>query len=148
MALIDYEKYLDGDEWPSESKKAVVDERGFIEPQLVPVVDMPPQYAAAALHKLVKWAQEHGFNPQESEEYETKVRRSMLGKLLRRQALSIHDHVLDDPDPVTPKEMARLMVHHLFDIDDDIEAATAAKYAQQISLRLTSQGFRFYKESA
>lgn len=153
MSLIDYQKYLDGDEWPSESKKAVVDERGYIDPTLVPVIDMPPQYAAAALHKLLRWARSMAMNAKEEADWVHEVRSSMLGRLLTRQTLGIEDFELTGEHgilraPLSNRFVARELCRLIMDIEEDLDPVEAARLSTELALRLSDDGLTVYKETA
>ncbi len=91
--LIDYNAYLDGDDWPSEST-TMAGTGSQIETKWVG--DMPPQYAASALAKLVRWARDSAVTAQEIDQEEHRVRASRLGQLLAARALSIDDFTLTE----------------------------------------------------
>lgn len=83
-----YEGYLDSLLWPSFNSRT-----GEISAVIVDRENMPPQYAAAALAKLVRWARIApggmiAMHPDEdSREYE--VRSSVLGKALAARAVNL-----------------------------------------------------------
>lgn len=91
--LIPYDDYLDGEEWPSESS-TMAGTGSVIETKWVG--DMPPQYAASALNKLVKWARDSAVTAQEIAREEDRVRASRLGQLLAARALSIDDFTITE----------------------------------------------------
>ena len=83
----DYASYLDTALWPASVKSGE---------ELKDTTDMPPQYAAAALAKLVRWARHApegatALLPDEDSR-EDAVRRSMLGTYLVARAANM------DPD--------------------------------------------------
>lgn len=154
MSIIDYNDYLDGDEWPSESAKAVVNEFGQLEPEMKPVIDMPPQYAAAALHKLVRWAKEGALSFEQEDEYERRARGSTLGRLLARRALGIEDFELYQEHgierrPLSAHELSRAIVWRLMHPEDglvDMAPSTAAKLSEGLAMTLIDHGYTVYKE--
>jgi hypothetical protein len=85
-----YENHLDSHVWPGADKFVVVERD-----------EMPPQYAAAALAKLVRWARVHPVGEiatlhgeDEREEY---VRKTRLGAALAARACNLeeeHFHAL------------------------------------------------------
>ncbi len=91
--LIDYNNYLDGELWPSESKTYAGSEA---EISTIWVGDMPPQYAASAMGKLVRWARDSAIAEQEIARAEDRVRASRLGQLLAARALSIDDFTITE----------------------------------------------------
>lgn len=148
--IINYEDYLEGDEWPSESARAVVDETGEIDPALKPVYDMPPQYAASALHKLVRWARDGAYTLEQEESEERRVRSSTLGRLLARKALGIEDFELYSEHGVDQtclgnQQAAKVLVQAIFNVAD-MEAVAAAKLATEVALDLNNSGYLIYPE--
>lgn len=129
----DYEGYLHGTLWPSLDTSAP-SSGGYTEVG----ESMPPQYAAAALCKLVRWAR---FAPRgETARYvdeamrEEFVRRSTLGVALAASATGMtpeHFHaVYGEIGPgadVEPKEL----LHRTVDV---IEASTGMEYLPAIEL--------------
>lgn len=84
MEAVDYGPYLDSDTWPSESKGDVW------------VGDLPPQHAASALAKLMRWAREQPALDEGQEiENEHTVRASRLCQFLEAQATSKRNFVFD-----------------------------------------------------
>lgn len=110
MALIDYDQYLDGEFWPSESGQEYNQQTQSVEPELVAAADMPPQYAVSALHKLVRWAVNGTLDPENEAKEEIRVRNSVLGRCLARRALSIDDFELSSEHGV---ERAPLGAHDI-----------------------------------
>lgn len=148
--IIEYSDYLEGDLWPSESAKAVYDANGTYNPELKPVIDMPPQYAAAALHKLVRWARDGAMSAEEEDEYERKVRSSTLGRLLARKALGIQDFDLYqehgvDRDSLSNVQAAKVICTELFEVAD-LEPVAAARLSMELAVKLSDDGFMIYKE--
>lgn len=156
MPLIDYEAYLDGDQWPSESKRAVVGPGGHVEPDLVPVYDMPPQYAVAALHKLIRWAYDSALSVEHAEQEETRVRGSHLGRLLARKALSIEDFELYaehgvSREPLSPRDIAyELATQMLGQTKGTLSARLAPEeighLASAVASGMTDEGYVVFKE--
>lgn len=147
--IIDYEKYLDGDEWPSESGRAAHDLDGF-HPDMKPVYDMPPQYAAAALHKLVRWARDGAMSAEQEDEYEKRVRSSTLGRLLARKALGIEDFELYqehgiERSPLGNMQAAKVICTELFEVAD-LDPVAAARLSTELAVALNNDGFMIYKE--
>ena len=79
----DYDSYLDGNVWPSLTANDQV-ERKYVD-------DMPPQYAAAALAKLRRWAFSQYATELDCERYWIEVQRKPLARLLAARATSIED---------------------------------------------------------
>lgn len=91
--LIPYDDFLDGEDWPSESKTMSSSGNGY---ETSWVGDMPPQYAASALGKLIKWARDSAVTAQEIARQEDRVRASTLGQRLAARALSIDDFTITE----------------------------------------------------
>lgn len=113
MSVIDYSQYLDGDEWPSESQSTITSVG--MKPMMQPVIDMPPQYAANALHKLVRWSRDGALTLEDEELYERQIRSSNLGRFLARRALGIEDFELYtehgvDRESLSAKQLAYLLL--------------------------------------
>lgn len=87
---INYAMWLPMDVWPSDSQR-----NSLGQPMRVPVWDMPPQQAAAALAKLVRWARGAPAGDLASvaavDDRENVVRDSRLGQCLSARALSLPD---------------------------------------------------------
>lgn len=149
--IIDYTHYLVGDQWPSESGRAQRDPTGHYDPELKPVYDMPPQYAASALHKLVRWARDGSMTLEQEDKMERVVRSSTLGRLLARKALGIEDFELYqehgvDRDALSAHHLARALVKPIM-ATVDLPVADVAKLAEGIALELSNEGFTTYKEA-
>lgn len=148
---IDYTPYLNGDEWPSESMGHQVDTTtGEFTPVLEPVIDMVPQKAVAALHKLIRWAREREITVQGEEEMEQWVRNTTLGRLLARRALRINDFDLYtehgiNRNALSEMDAAKALVHALFDVAD-MDAMAAARLATDLSMAMHKYGYHLYKE--
>lgn len=87
---INYADYLGSQLWPTSSVRNADGGAAHRD-----VVDMPPQYAASALHKLAQWARN---TPQgdlvtinDVDQRELTVRQSRLGQLLAMRACSLHE---------------------------------------------------------
>lgn len=91
--LIPYDDYLDGEMWPSESSTMSGTGPGV---ETKWVGDMPPQYAASALGKVIRWARDSAVTEQEIHRAEDRVRASRLGQLLAARALSIDDFTITE----------------------------------------------------
>ncbi len=148
--MIDYEKYLDGDVWPSESGHAQRDPLGIYEPELKPVYDMPPQYASAALHKLVRWARDGSMTAEGEEREERRVRSSTLGRLLARKALGIDDFELYqehgvDNEALSAHQLARALARPIISTVD-LPISDVARLAEGIAVELSNEGFVTYKK--
>lgn len=150
--IIDYDGYLDGDEWPSESGRPMMDSGGSYQPEMKPVYDMPPQYASAALHKLVRWARDGAMNAEQEDSEERRVRNSTLGRLLARKALGIEDFELYsehgiDREPLGNMQAAKVICTELFEIKDvDLDPVTAAQVSMHLAVALNNDGFLIYKD--
>lgn len=150
---INYSKYLDGDEWPSESLAATVDPvTGEYEPALEPVIDMVPQKAVAALHKLIRWAREQEISVIGEERAENEVRNSTLGRLLARKALRIEDFDLYsehgvDTQPLDTKSSAIVLVNSLLNVADLDHPQAAGRLAAEVARDLEASGYKIIKES-
>ena len=146
---IDYSEYLDGDEWPSESADPIRDGDTY-RPVTKAVYDMPPQYAASALHKLVRWARDGAHTLEQEDEEERAVRSSTLGRLLARKALSVDDFELYqehgiDREALSAHSLARALVKPIMSTVD-LPVSDVAKLAEGMALELSNEGFTTYKE--
>lgn len=90
MARDSYANYADylnqGSYWPKRDDNVVT--------ETVVIEDMPPQYAAAALAKLLRWTYEEGYprlNVYDADERVVHVRRTPLGVALMMRALGLYD---------------------------------------------------------
>lgn len=148
---INYAKYLDGDEWPSESGPAQVEEAtGEYTPALEPVYDMVPQHAVSALHKLIRWARDNEITEEAAERAETEVRNSHLGRLLARKALRIEDFELYSEHGVSREalsnmEAAKAICMSVLNIAE-LDPMAAARLATDVALDLNNSGFQIIKE--
>lgn len=104
----DYEEYLYGVMWPASTKT------GITHPELVPVESMPPQRAASALAKLVRWAVRSPTGELRLLDIDTReetVRQTPLGIALaaRCQNLHVGEHHALHQAPEAPRN--HVMAH-------------------------------------
>lgn len=145
--IIDYAPYLDGEEWPSESR-TMASGKGPRTPIITDVWDMPPQHAVAALHKLVRWAKEYASSEAEEFEQEEQVRSTPLGRALTHQALGIKDFSPADlPDyrsaMLGNDQVARLLLRLMADLRS-AEAVTIRQLgvlAEDLAMTLNDRGY-------
>src|SRR5687768_10446044 len=152
MTAINYDLYLDGDEWPSESSTEWSTAAEEYVPELRPVIDMPPQYAASALAKLVRWARDGG-GPTEQGEYEEewRVRNSRLGQLLSARACSINDFAdliaaRNGRDSMGNHSVARALCIAILNTAD-MDPVAAARLASDVAVDLNNSGYLMYSEA-
>ena len=149
---INYSKYLDGDMWPSESLAATVNPAtGEYEPALQPVIDMVPQKAVAALHKLIRWSRSLAIDAIGEEQEERFVRQSTLGRLLARKALRVEDFELYqehgiDRTPLGNQQFARVIAKELMDVVENLPPREVGQLATDLSIALNNEGYMIYKE--
>lgn len=154
MPLINYDAYLEGDEWPSESGHGSPDEHGRYQPEMRPIYDMPPQYAASALHKLVRWARDGSMNAEQEDREERRVRSSTLGRLLARKALGIEDFELYsehgvDRNALSAKQLSRHIAMVLLHPEHGIvemDGRAAGQLAYELATGMIDAGLTTYKE--
>lgn len=154
MTAIEYEDYLDGTYWPSESKTNREDYQGT--PQTIWVGDMTPQNAASALAKLLRWARGGAATEAIAEEEVHRVRRTTLARALAAKATSDDDFAFPEENTETmapgPQmdigELAREIVIGIAETaaEEDFNLDALGRVATSTARHMAGRGVRIYRE--
>jgi hypothetical protein len=132
----DYPTYLDTHRWPSYDASA-----GEV---LKYVDEMPPQYAAAALAKLRRWAMGQYADDLGAERYWAEVQRRPLARALMAKATSVDDltEALEPARGYSTEQATHIVARMMLEgASDDEDVFDIAKKASRAVTNMYKRGF-------
>lgn len=141
----DYEPYLYGAVWPASSRN------GISHPEKVPVEGMPPQRAASALAKLVRWAVHSPTGELRLLDLDTReetVRQTPLAIALaaRCQNLHVGEHQALHQAPPAPRNQLLAHMAVVIHAATGVELQIAIETAAEILDTLSTQHWKVVEE--